>query len=61
MAAEGTLSAVAVDAEHVPHTTPPVAFGDDRLEWDGVLAAFGGNLRCLRLAAGLSQEQLAAL
>jgi transcriptional regulator with XRE-family HTH domain len=35
------------------------ALGPDNPERDGVLLAFGGNLRTLRAASGLSQERLA--
>jgi transcriptional regulator with XRE-family HTH domain len=36
-----------------------VTFGPDRHERDELLIVFGGNLRALRGAAGLSQERLA--
>jgi transcriptional regulator with XRE-family HTH domain len=43
----------------VPAQARWVAFGPDKRERDDVLLAFGGNLRTLRAAVGLSQQELA--
>ena len=45
--------------QRAPRQTRYAAFGPDLRERDDVLLAFGGRLRALRVAAGLSQEELA--